>query len=345
MQLSVKYKGNNMDKMIMDFLSSSNLFLVLLIGLAALYFLGKGADYVVDEAVDISLSWGIPKVIVGSTLVSLGTTLPETSVSVAAAINGNPGIALGNAIGSIIANTALIMGIVIIFGKVSLKDKSMKLQSNLMLVFITLLAVATVPFFDFSKEGNVSQIAGFSFVTLLVCYIVFSIRNAKKNKKGEDVSNKQESIKFSKFIRLFSGILIVIISSKVLIPSVQILALRIGIPESVLGATLVALGTSLPELITAIVAVKKKQTELALGNIIGANILNVLFVVGSSASVTPQGLAVPFSFYQIQIPFMFFTVILFKFSMKNSDISIRKKYGCFLLVLYLLYLILSFIIK
>lgn len=144
-------------------------------------------------------------------------------------------------------------------------------------------------------------------------------------------------------IKLVIGIALVIVSSKVLIPSVEIAAIRIGIPQSVIAATLVAFGTSLPELVTAITAVRKGHGELAVGNIIGADILNVLFVIGSAAAVTKEGLLVPTNFYKLQIPTMLIVLVAFHIFAKNKDEVITKTEGAFLSGMYFVYLILNYV--
>ena len=144
------------------------------------------------------------------------------------------------------------------------------------------------------------------------------------------------------FLKLLFGIAVVIISSKILIPAVELSAVRIGIPQSIIAATLVAFGTSLPELTTAVTAVKKGHGELAVGNIVGADILNILFVIGASASVTPEGLEVPVNFYKLQIPTMLILLITFRFFSKKHNNNITKKEGITLLGIYIIYIILNF---
>ncbi len=147
------------------------------------------------------------------------------------------------------------------------------------------------------------------------------------------------------FLKLVAGIVLIIGSSKILIPSVEITAIRIGIPQSIIAATLVAFGTSLPELITAITAVRKGHGELAIGNIVGADILNVLFVIGAAASVTVGGLDVPVNFYKLQIPTMLIILFVFRLFSRGKDTheEINTKEGLVLLGIYMIYLVLNFI--
>ncbi len=332
-----------MDELIFGTLQDFNIIVLAAIIAAFLWLLGKGADIVVEEAVEISISWGVPKVIVGSTIVSLGTTLPEASVSVMAAINGEPGLALGNAIGSIIADTGLIMGICAIIGLVPVVGRIIRLQSRIQFAVVFLLAAASLPLGGFEAGGNIAQIVGFFFIILLIAYVVYSIINTR-GQVGEssDEIAEEVGVSIKGLLRLIMGIALIIISSKILIPAVQIVATKVGIPESIIGATLVAFGTSLPELVTSITAVRKGHGQLAIGNVIGADILNVLFVVGASASVSPAGLAVPQKFLMVQIPFMIAVILILRISIIKSKEYISKVFGYILLALYILYLFMTF---
>lgn len=349
-----------MEAIILNYLSIFPTFGLVFTICAMLYTLSKGADILVDEAVSLSLRWGVSKMIIGATIVSLGTTLPEVSVSVLAAINGNPDLALGNAIGSIIADTGLIIGIAAIMGHLPVDKVVVERQGKIQVWAGVLLAIVSLPFLS-KENGNISQWMGWLFLVLLVIYIYISIKWAKDSSLSENKLNKEslslqneaaitgEVLKQEKssiavqILKLFFAIFLVIVSSKILIPAVEISAIRVGIPQSVIAATLIAFGTSLPELITAITAVRKGHGELAIGNIVGADILNVLFVVGSAAAVTSDGLDVPLNFYKLQIPTMLIILITFRlFSRGSNNEEITNKEGLILLVIYLIYLILNY---
>lgn len=315
---------------------------------AMLFILSKGADMLVDKAVSLSLHWGVPKMIVGATIVSLGTTLPEATVSVLAAIKGNPDLALGNAIGSIIADTGLILGLAALIGRLPIDRSVIERQGKIQLGAGILLAVACLPLFS-GGSGNISRWVGFLFLGLLIMYIYSSIKWSKnsvveKAEVGADEDLVEEKSPLTlQILELFAGVLLVIGASKILIPAVEISAIRIGIPQSIIAATLVAFGTSLPELVTAITAVRKGHGELAIGNIVGADILNVLFVVGSAAAVTSGGLAVPADFFKLQIPTMLIVLITFRLFSRRKNVEITKKQGFVLFLIYIVYLILNFV--
>ncbi len=383
-----------MEALIHGYLVSFPTLILVIVIAAMLYTLSKGADILVDEAVSLSLHLGIPKMIIGATIVSLGTTLPEASVSVLAAINGNPDLALGNAIGSIIADTGLIIGIAAIIGSLPVDPIVVKRQGKIQLWSGVLLAVVSLPFLS-SGSGNISQWMGWIFICFLIIYIYTSIKWTRdistdeiavssisdeintieeddlnedkfdeyksseindsektvalkadkknvKNTTEDTVLVEEKSPLLIQILKLIAGITLVIGSSKVLIPAVDITAVRIGIPQSIIAATLVAFGTSLPELITAVTAVRKGHGELAIGNIVGADILNVLFVIGAAASVTAGGLKVPINFYKLQIPAMLVILITFRLFSRGENEEITTREGLILLSIYLIYLVLNF---
>ena len=234
---------------------TGGMILLLAITAAALFILSKGADLLVDQAVSLSLKWGVPKMLIGATIVSLGTTLPEVTVSVMSALNGSPGLAMGNAVGSIICDTGLILGIAALIKPLPFKKAVvnrqgwLQLAAGILLVITSFVAGGGIR--SFTDGGTVPR---FKHATVIL-------------------------------LKLAAGAVLVIGSSKILIPVVQEIALRLHIPETIIAATLIAFGTFLPELITAVTAARKGHGDLAIGNIIGADILNVLFVIGASAAV------------------------------------------------------------
>lgn len=334
-----------MDEMISVFMQSLPTVALVLIALISLYTLGKGADFLVEEAVSLSELWGIPKMIIGATIVSLGTTLPEVSVSVLAAISGNADLALGNSIGSIIVDTGLILGLTAILGNLIVDKNIINRQGRIQLGAAALLTIFALPIFGKNGNGIIYQWMGILFLIILVIYIYFSIKWSKKEneKREEDKNTDHTSKPVTLLFKIILGISLVIVSSKILIPAVEISALRVGIPESIIAATLVAFGTSLPELMTAISSVRKGHGDLAVGNIIGADILNVLFVTGAAAAFTPKGLFVPSNFYTLQFPAMLIILILFRVFAKQKRSMIVRWQGIILLSAYGIYLIFNYV--
>ncbi len=311
----------------------------------SLLLLSKGADILVDEAVSLSIRWGIPKMIIGATIVSLGTTLPEATVSVMAAVKGNPDLALGNAIGSIIADTGLIIGISALIGRLPVDKSVVNRQGKIQLFAGFLLAIVALPMFSRTSNGNISQITGGIFLLLLAAYILITIHWSRTAHGAMD-QLKEDGVPLTMvMLKLIFGVFLVIVSSQILISSVEITAVRIGIPQGIIAATLVAFGTSLPELITCVTAVRKGHGEIAIGNIVGADILNVLFVIGSSALVTKGGLDVPFVFYRLQIPAMLIILTAFRIftSKAEEGEEINKTEGMVLFGMYAIYIVLNYV--
>lgn len=305
--------------------------------LATLYVLGKGADILVDEAVLLSVKWGIPKMIIGATIVSLGTTLPEVTVSVLSALKGSAGLAMGNAVGSVICNTGLILGTSSLIAPLPFK-KNVVSKPNLILCGSAILLILCSVVF----KGRVPQYIGFVFLVLLALYLIWTIKSVKTSSSEEEESADSSTLVI--ILKLILGVVLVVLSSKILIPTVQETALRCKIPETVIAATLVAFGTSLPELITGITSAKKGHGDLAIGNVIGANILNNLFVVGASASVTRGGLAVEKNFFYLLYPSMLFMLLVLLLTLKFSKDSLKRGVGLILLLAYLAVTVLSYFV-
>lgn len=348
-----------MDQFLYDLLSDFHVLILIAVIVGSLAALGKGADLLVDEAVRLSVKSGIPTVVVGATIVSLGTTMPEAAVSVFASVQGNPDLALGNAVGSIICDTGLIIGLAALIRPLPLNRSVTNRQGWLQIGFPALLvsvaifslagAVGTLFTAD-TAPGYVPQWMGFVFIGLLIGYIYLTIRWSKRDKE-KDIDAAEEVLSQVAegastgivLLRLIIGVLIIVASSKLLIPAVEITAVRAGIPAAVIAATMVALGTSLPELVTAITATRKGHGELAIGNVIGADILNVLFVAGVSAAVTPGGLVVPGFFFHLQFPAMIVLLALFRFITLAAKKEVGRPAGAALLAIYAVYVVISYV--
>lgn len=331
-------------------LASPFLFLIIVV---TLYTLGKGADWLVDEAVVLSSRWGMGKAVIGATIVSIGTTTPEAAVSVLSAIQGKPGLALGNAVGSIICDTGLILGLASLIAPLQFNRQLASKLSNVQVGAGILLVVGCFPWTSpakvFSQGGTLPQLIGFVFIVLLGLYVWQSIRWAasitdEPNENGDEPEDASAN-SFAILAKLIGSIVIIVISAQILIPSVSVIAQRIGVPKHIISATLVAFGTSLPELVTAITAVRRGHGELAVGNIIGADILNVLFVAGVSAAATPGGLQADGQFFQFLFPAMLFILIVFRCGIFVSGNQLKRPFGIVLVGTWLAVTILSYILS
>jgi len=321
---------------------------LLLVGMAiSIAGLTKGADWLVNGAVGLAKNLGINKIIIGATVVSLGTTAPECAVSVAAAWQGKPGLALGNAVGSVIANTGLVFGLCCVIAMIPLNRFVLNRHGWVQVGAAGLLALIALGL------GTIPRWVGMLFVVILGVYLIVSIRWARQYGQKEQAwelehkAETHEKIKgkgavgvLKDFGLIVVGLALVIFFSKIMVGSVTVLARRMHVPEDVLAVTLVAFGTSLPELVTAIAAVAKGHKELMVGNIVGANILNVLFVVGFASLATP--LEVPHNFYTLHFPVMLTTLVLFRIYIFISKTTFRRWQGVLLLMVYGAYLVLLF---
>lgn len=323
----------------LQFIEKSNLIVILIVLAVSLYVLSKAADYLVDNAVTLSKAWGLSKLIIGATIISFGTTLPELSASIVSALKGNGDFALGNAVGSCITNTSLILGFGALFGKIPIDRKSSQ-KLTILVVAVALLILPTIPYKIVSHNGRIPQIMGITFLLLVPAYVYYLIRQDKDTNLIQDskISNTARGSVWN-IIKIFLSALIIAASASALVSSAEVLAGRIGIPDVIISSTLVAFGTSVPELSTCIAAIKNNHGELALGNILGANILNILLVTGASAALTPGGIGISQDFYRIH--FAALVVVLsiygiFAYNKKSNEIS--KREGIILILIYAIYI-------
>lgn len=321
--------------------------------IVCLGLLGKSADVLVEEAADLSLALGIPRVIVGATIVSLGTTLPEAVVSVLAAMRGEPDIALGNAVGSIICDTGLILGISCLIAPLPIDPRLVNRQGLIQLVAAVAMVGFCVPWTAigdvFETGGRLPRWAGWIFLASLAVYIVWSIRSARRAADAEVMEDEPSDLlhgdrsTFARLAIMAISIMGVVVASEVLIAATRETAMRLQVPQGVIAATLVAFGTSLPELTICVTSTLKGRGDLAIGNIIGADILNVLFVSGAGAAVTAGGLYAGPEFFKAQFPAMLVILVTFRIALavRRGD-TLPRAAGAVLLALYLVYLGLSF---
>ncbi len=302
---------------------------LMLIAAGALLVLSKGADWLVESATDAALKMGMPKVIVGATIVALGTTAPECAVSVMAAINGNSGLALGNAVGSVIADTALIFGLGCLLVRLPADRFTLNRQGWVQFGTACLLAgLCLIQYMRLGEKATITRPMGIGLLGLLGLYLFLSVRwsrmhlqdrkSAETSSPGEtlppvDASDEieipgeqNESKMLLTTIRGVIGLAMVLMGSEVTIKSVELLATRFGIPDVVISGTLVAFGTSLPELVVGMTSLRKGHPELLVGNVIGADVLNILFVTGAAAVATP----LPIVFPQTSFPTVFLVIYL-----------------------------------
>lgn len=330
------------------YMDKSSLLVLLLVVVASIAVVAKGADWLIEGAVDLAIRTGLPKIVIGATIISLGTTLPEMFVSVMAAFMGNPGLALGNGVGSIIADTGLIFGLSCVLAAIPVnrfilnRTGWIQVGAALLLVIISVIALATrAP----GSPPVLERWVGFFFLALLVGYLYITYYWSKQKHGEEDqMANNEETEARGlglSWILLIGGLILVIVGARLLVPGASEIAERIGVPDDVIAASMVAFGTSLPELITAITAIRKGHPEITVGNVVGADVLNCLFVIGAAAAAVP--LAIPQNFYTLHFPVMLLILFSFRiFISTNKSGYFSRWQGIWLLAVYVGYLVLQY---
>ena len=237
----------------------------------------KGADVFVDGAAGIAKKFGIPELVVGLTIVAMGTSAPEAAVSITSALSGHAGITIGNVLGSNILNTLVILGLTGAIVAIAIQKSTLFIEMPYMLL------ITGVLIFMGMTGGVITRIEGVILWVLFIVYMVYLFVVAKK---GKNEDGEPETIPVWKLL-LFGivGAVIVVWGSDITVDSAVSLAEVIGISDRIIGLTIVALGTSLPELVTSVTAARKGNADIAIGNIVGSNIFNILFVVGTSALI------------------------------------------------------------
>ncbi len=239
----------------------------------------KGADWFVEGAAGIAAKFGIPQLVIGLTIVAMGTSAPEAAVSITAAFKGTADITVGNIVGSNILNILIILGITAVIVAVGVQESTIRYE-------IPYVGVVTIALLIMGMTGGVvTRIEGVILWVMFILYLVYLFIMAKKGKAQEEETEDAPIWKLLLFIVL--GGVLIIWGADVSVDAATELALAVGLSERFIGLTIVALGTSLPELCTSVVAAKKGKADLAIGNIVGSNIFNILFVIGTTALIIP----------------------------------------------------------
>ena len=254
-----------------------------LLFIVGLLFLIKGGDWFVDGASALARRFHLPELLIGATVVSIGTTLPEVMVSTMSAVSGHGEIAYGNAIGSVICNSALIAAITIAVRPGKVDPKTLRVPVAFFFAAAAIYCVAAYGFGEFTRPMGFIMLA--MFVAYMVCNVL-AMKNAPAPEEDEDEPEKEMS--FAKELGLLIlGAALIAVGANLLVDNGTLIAQALGVPESVIALTFVALGTSLPELVTAITSLAKGHGSLSLGNVIGANVFNLVLVSGMSITVSP----------------------------------------------------------
>ena len=307
-----------------------NLFLAVLVLVAGFVLLVKGADFFVDGAVGIASRFGIPQLVIGLTIAAMGTSMPEAAVSITSALKGSAGITVGNVVGSNIMNILVILGITAVIAPIAVQKSTRNFE-------IPGMIAITVLFLVLGYTGD--EIVRYEGIILWVVFIgylgyLFWIAKHNKDEEGDDEHEKKWSLPVQ-LIAIVGGIAAIVFGSDLAVDGATAIAKAFGMSDRVIGLTIVAFGTSLPELVTSVTAAKRGKADLAIGNIVGSNIFNILFVAGTTALITPVVFASKFiidSIIAIAAAVLLFVCVC------NKDMKLKRPAGIIMLVCYAGYL-------
>lgn len=312
--------------------------MLLIIGIVLLV---KGADYMIDGAVELATIFGLSALFIGLSITALGTSAPEAAVSIKAAISSYPSISFGNVLGSNIANIGLVVGLGAFIWNIKAKESTIKKETPFCL-FVVILTVFLVRDDWYGRgETSLSRLDGLILLVLFslyVCYLYFMARKDRRVfRLNADLSEVEHSRgeMFKASLLLILGTAGVLIGAHLIVDNAVIIARRLGVSEILISVTLIALGTSLPEMATSLAAMKKGEPDIAIGNIVGSNIFNILFVLGLTSSIRP--IAFPSLAFKDLLIVTGISAVLLVFMYTQSRIS--KKEGGSLLLFYILYIV------
>ena len=252
-----------------------------LLFIVGLLFLIKGGDWFVDGASALARRFHLPELLIGATVVSIGTTLPEVMVSTMSALSGHGEIAYGNAIGSVICNAALIAAITIAVRPGRVDPKTLKTPVAFFFAAAAIYCIAAYVF------GRFTRVMGIIMLAVFVAYMAANVLQMKNTPAGEQEASEEEMPLAKTLILLVLGAVLIAVGANLLVDNGTLIAQALGVPESVIALTFVALGTSLPELVTAVTSLAKGHSDLSLGNVVGANVFNLVLVSGMSITLAP----------------------------------------------------------
>ncbi len=291
----------------------------------------KGADIFVKGASTIAHKFGVPQIIIGLTIVAMGTSAPEAAVSISAALSGNADITIGNVVGSNIMNILIILGITALVAPLIVERSAVKVDMPVMLGTTLLLL-------PFGMVGsNVDRIEGLTLLAVFAGYMIYLFRQAMRS-RDEEAENRPTYGQGNVWTMVFLtalGLALIVFGSKLTVSAATEIAEFLGVSQRMIGLTVVAFGTSLPELVTSVTAARRGNTGIAIGNIVGSNIFNILFVTGLTAAITPIAFLSTFTFDLLVAAFA--ALILWLFSWKFNSLS--RICGLIFVLLYAAYFV------
>jgi len=302
-------------------------YLLFILAMGALIY---GADFIIKEAERIALHFGISHFVIGATLIAFGTSLPEMAASIAAANSNKTDMAIANVVGSVIFNITMVLGVIFIL------SKKLYPKRELFALDSAWVIIPVILFFLMIQDSTIGRLDGVLLLLLMISYLVFLFNDSKENLSGEiDTDLTREHFNWSKTLSLLIlGFVFTIIGAHFVIESGANIARMLGVSEWIIALLLIAFGTSLPELVVSLVAIKKKNTEMSIGNIIGSNVANFSMVLGAAALVKPLCINLEASSFDLLIMLGASVALLFILANKIYN----RAGGIFLLIILALFL-------
>ncbi|UCC92690.1 MAG: calcium/sodium antiporter [Thermoplasmata archaeon] len=305
-----------------------NLVIAFLLSIAGFFFLWKGADWLVEGAASIALAAKVSTIVVGITVVAFGTSLPEMAVSLAASVKGEPEITLGNVIGSNIANILLVLGVAAVIAPLKVDRHVVTRDSMLVLGSGFLLLVLAM-------TGSLTRVHGLIMLAAFVGYLGYYVRDALRHKQS-DMPDMEDFHPGVSIVMLVGGIICILVGSDILVDSAVFIAESFGISPAIIGLTMIAVGTSLPEMATSAVASKKGESDISIGNVLGSNVFNTLLVLGLAAFLFAGSIPVdPALLWDIALMSV---ICLFLVPTLWTGHTLTRREGVFMLTVYAVYI-------
>lgn len=306
-----------------------NILIAIILLVLGFVMLTKGADWFVDGSSALAARLGIPQLVIGLTIVAMGTSAPEAAVSITSALKGNEGITVGNVVGSNIMNILLILGIASVIVPLAVQKSTRMIEIPYMIAITVLFGVL-----GYTGEMVTRVEGGILWIAFLI-YLGYLLWMAKKGKEDNEPDEKQKSLPVQ-LLMILAGLICIVLGSDFVVDGATEIAKVIGISERIIGLTIVAFGTSLPELVTSVTAARRGNADIAIGNIVGSNVFNILFVAGTSALITPVVFESKFLFDTIVATAV---AILLLVCVCNKEGKLKRSGGIIMLAAYAAYFV------
>lgn len=306
-----------------------NIFIAIALLIVGFVMLTKGADWFVDGSSALAFRLGIPQLVIGLTIVAMGTSAPEAAVSITSALKGNEGITVGNVVGSNIMNILLILGVASVIVPLAVQKSTRMIEIPYMIAITVLFGVL-----GYTGEMVTRVEGGILWIAFLI-YLGYLLWMAKKGKEDNEPDEKQKSLPVQ-LLMILTGLICIVLGSDFVVDGATEIAKVIGISDRIIGLTIVAFGTSLPELVTSIAAARRGNADIAIGNIVGSNVFNILFVAGTSALISP---IVFESKFVLDTAVATATAVLLLVCVCNKEGKLKRSGGIIMLAAYAAYFV------